>query len=278
MNNVVADREKGQFPVSIGTSLALEGALGVHPEKEKENKPPLRNYNEVWFNLYTLFRNLMGSMKADAHYITDVHELYLGLHEDILGCNTVIDQESNHKAKAVFYLNDYSSLYKDFPHAKFKVMHTVLQQAFQAFETNTLIRLMRDPPVPVEQYAYAIKGIHPASLIVTHLPVDLFAKYRFATLDLLESYTGAIKPPALWASKLTGTAEETHLLPFNRFTLQLFGDGQQFLAQPMALKKAVSLTAKEAKWSAITTMEKIKFTLPQYVKDRLILDKLQGFF
>ena len=28
-----AERDVGQFPLSIGTSLALEGSLGIHPDR-----------------------------------------------------------------------------------------------------------------------------------------------------------------------------------------------------------------------------------------------------
>ena len=41
---IFTGRELGQIEVSIGTSLALEGAFGIYPDIEVIT-PPLLNYN-----------------------------------------------------------------------------------------------------------------------------------------------------------------------------------------------------------------------------------------
>ena len=64
-------REKGQLPISIASSLAIESALGIMESDEPGYKPPasppLLDYDAIWINLRTLFRNLHGSMnRVDA--------------------------------------------------------------------------------------------------------------------------------------------------------------------------------------------------------------------
>jgi hypothetical protein len=278
MTMMTAEREKGKFPISIGTSLAIEGALGIHPDRPLP-RPPILKYQEVWFNVHTLFRNLMQSMKAEQQRAATVPDLYPALVEDLMGCETVIEQETSGKCRAIFYLCDYSGLAKKFPNAKLKVPSTPNQLIYQALEEATMTRLFRDhPPVAIRQFNYEITGHHPSTLIVTHFPVDLFARYRFNQLDLLESHTGKVKPPAQWNTKLSAKREETEMLPFSPFTLQVFGDNQHFSHQLLRIKEAVVETAKATGWSSITTMEKVKMTLDRQVKDPQILTTLHQFY
>lgn len=273
----MSEREKGQFPISIGTSLALEGALGIHPDRPLPNRP-IFQYKEVWFNVYTLFRNMITSLKAEQQRGATVADLHPALIEDMMGCETVVDQESNGRVKAMFYLNDYSSLPKAYPKAKLKEPSTDNQLVYAALEKATLDRLLVDrPAITIARYPLLIKELHPKALIMTHYPMDLFARYQFERLDLLESHTGKIKGPAHWNSKLSGKSSETEFLPFNAFTLQVFGDNVQFAHQLRGLKDAVIETAKATNWSSVTTMDKIKMTLDKFVKDPAVLKQLEQF-
>jgi hypothetical protein len=272
----IANREKGAFPISIGTSLAIEGAIGQHPD-QPSHPNALLTHDEVWFNLFTLFRNLYQSLKAEEQRGATVLDLYPGLVEDILGCQTTVAQESNGKCKAVFYLNDYSQLQRKYPHAKIHQAVTDNQQIYKAIEEAVLTRLLKEPPVEIERFQTAISGRFGKALIVTHYSVDLFARYSFASLDLLESHTGKIKSFAQWNSKLTGKREDTDHLPFLPFTLEIFGDGQQFMSIPGGLKQAILKVAKARQWSSVTTMEKVKFTLEKDIQDKGLLAQLKAF-
>lgn len=266
MSITVANREKGAFPISIGTSLAIEGAIGQHPDQPSHPNALLAN-NQVWFNLFTLFRNLYHALKAQDQKAATVGELYPALVEDILGCQTAVAQESGGKCQAVFYLNDYSTLPKRFPQAKLRQPSTENQQIYQAIEQATLVRLLREPPVEIERFQTAIHGAFGKALIVTHYAFDLLARYSFASLNLLESHTGKIKPPSQWNSKLTGKHEDTDHLPFLALTLQVYGDGQQFMSLPGGLRAAILKVAKARQWTTVTTLEKVKFTLEKDIHD-----------
>lgn len=267
MSVTVANREKGAFPISIGTSLAIEGAIGQHPDQPPHANALLAN-KQVWFNLFTLFRNLYQSLKAEDQKAATVVDLYPALVEDILGCQTTVSQESGGKCQAVFYLNDYSTLPKKYPHAKLRQPSTENQQIYQAIEEATLLRLLKDPPVEIERFQTSIQGHFGKVLIVTHYSFDLFARYSFAELNLLESHTGKIKPPSQWNSKLTGKREDTDHLPFLMLTLQVYGDGQQFMSLPGGLRSAILKVAKSRQWTSVTTIDKVKFTLEKEIHDK----------
>lgn len=275
MSVIIANREKGAFPISIGTSLAIEGAIGQHPEQPSHPNTLLAN-NQVWFNLFTLFRNLYQSLKAEDQKAATVVDLYPALVEDILGCQTTIAQESNGKCQAVFYLNDYSTLAKKYPHAKLKQPSTDNQQIYQAIEEATLMRLLRDPPVEIERFQTSIQGQFGKVLIVTHYSFDLMARYSFASLNLLESHTGKIKPSSQWNSKLTGKREDTDHLPFLMLTLQVYGDGQQFMSLPGGLRPAILKVAKARQWTTVTTIDKVKFSLDKDIQDKDLLAQLKA--
>jgi len=277
MNNVtLALREKGQYPVSIGTSLALEGATGIHPDHPSSDRLP--KYKEVWFNLHTLFRNLMASLKGEDQRAADVPDLVDALTEDVLGCQSVVEHVGKGRLHVVFYLPTYQGLSRRYPHAHFKVPSTDNQAIYQALHDATLRRFMDSLPVTVRHEDVLITGRHPAALLLTHFPGDLLARYQFDQLDLLESHTGKIKPPSQWNTKLTGKTDDVALLPFLPFTLQVFGDSQQFVHQSKSLKDAVLSTAKASHWSSVTTLDKVKATLEKHVTDLSLLEQLRQFY
>jgi hypothetical protein len=61
---ILAGREMGQLPVSIGTSLALESVTGILPEHETDD-PDIHKFDSLWVNVRTLFRNIVASIPSD---------------------------------------------------------------------------------------------------------------------------------------------------------------------------------------------------------------------
>jgi len=60
----LSGRELGQIPVSIGTSLALEGAFGIL-EDNHNPKPIIHNVDVLYVNIRTLIRNMVGAIDAE---------------------------------------------------------------------------------------------------------------------------------------------------------------------------------------------------------------------
>lgn len=258
MSIILAEREKGSVPISIGTALAIEGALGTYPDRPPVSPAPLLKYKQVWFNLHTLFRNLTGTVTAEQRNALFPADVVPALAEDMLGAASAIEAASRGQVSAMFYVTEYRSLARKFPHAHLKMPSTPAQQAFTELQQQTLRQLLKDPPVAVKRFDVTLEGTHPKSLIVTHYPVDLLSRYHFESLDLLESHSGNIKKPSQWNTKL-GIKDGRERLPFNAFTLQVFGDnGVMFKPLPLALRRRILEIAEANHWSSVTTLDKIK--------------------
>jgi hypothetical protein len=107
---------------------------------------------------------------------------------------------------------------------------------------------------PIEQYTTDFPDIHATTLLMSHYPVDLLQRYRFMSLAHLESHTGAVKTPLMWNTKLVN-GKETPYLPFDKMTLQMFGDGIAFTPMPAKIRKRVLELAVEYKWTPATTKD-----------------------
>lgn len=255
----LAQRELGQIPVSIGTSLALEGAAGII-EEAPVNPAPIVTHSpqELWINLRTLFRNFYNSIERDlknAILPADVVPLLL---EEIEVINAAVNKISEFKTKPVFYYCTLNSMSMEFPKAKLKQAKTPLQQQYVEIERRVcweIVQALGSDSVRV--FDIHLKGRWPGSYILTHAPVDLLSHRYFADLRLLESHTGKIKGRAQWNTKLTG-GKGYERIPFNRFTLQLFGDDSTyFYAMSIKLKRFVLDLAQRRRWSPVVSKEKI---------------------
>lgn len=262
----VDGREKGAFPISVATSLAIESACGVYPDRPI-TPPPLTNVKEIWFNARTLLRNLLGSINSDARdQILPTH-LLPAMVEEMGIIESAVLKGSNGNCRAVFYNADYTSVARKFPKANVKIAKTArqLQQTLLDDKTIRLV-LEESGSVDIRSFNFEITGNHPESFIVTHLPVDLLSKYSFKKLELLESHTGAIKAWPQWNSKLTNGRELLNI-PFNQFSLQVFGDnGNHFSPQSLSVRREVVRLAEEDRWTSVTTESKIRESLRK-VKD-----------
>jgi hypothetical protein len=50
-------------------------------------------------------------------------------------------------------------------------------------------------------------------------------------------------------------------IPFNKFSLQVFGDKETFSPLPQLIKKEVLRLANDFNWTQITTLDRIQFCL-----------------
>jgi hypothetical protein len=271
ITEAMATRAIGQYPISISTSLALESAFGHYPEKPIVNPPPITAVNNIWFNVRTLIRNYIGAMdQALADHMTP-DQLATGLMEELTVIESVMAAQSQGYCNSVFYVADYSRMTHTFSNAFLRSPKTPKQRLYATLEDATIKRLVVAPiSQPIRRFNYelvAANNLFPKSFIVTHLPIDLLSRYSFQALSLLESHTGTIKGPALWNTKLTGGKDHPEI-PFSRFTLQVFGDnGHMFSPMPQRLKDIVLRLAKLDNWSAVTTKDRIRFSLGNIPND-----------
>lgn len=255
----LAEREVGQFPISIATSLALEGALGIHPDQEKPNgPPPIYSYNRLWVNVSTMIRNIYSSLPKEAQLATGENELAMAVYSDMQGISGVLQDQVGDQMKPIFYQNTLASLEKKFPKAHIRHPTTEKQKQYVTIRDAVIKTL--PSLLSTEDYRtfdVEINGEGKA-LMLTHIPVDLLSYYRFDDLVLLESHTGHIKRKSDWGSKLY---PRDATLPFNKFMLQLFGDDGLFAPHANKYRREILDIAKRERWSPSTSRRKIGFSI-----------------
>lgn len=278
MNRIYAildGRERGQFPVSIGTSLALEGAFGIYPERPVST-PPIAGVEKVWFNLRTLLRNMVSGLSADDRDRLNPEALTQALLEEINILHELLPSHTQGRTQAQFYFCTHVDVPRRFAHATLKVPRTPLQKQLHELEQKTFKKLLDSGLIPnILLFNTELNGVHPSSLLLTHYPVDLLSRYKFAKLGLLESHTGVIKNPAMWYTKLNGVKDLT-TIPFTKFTLQIFGDGVLFAGVLPTIRKRVVDLSVENRWTNVSTDDKIRFALNRIpdLQERMFLMSL----
>lgn len=259
IQDALANRQVGQFPISIATSLAMEGAFGIYPERPEIKPAPITQYQELWINVRTLMRNLLGSLPTEI-----VDKFMPGFFPDVIAAElSLIESEvlrrTDGLVRTVAYVADHSDLARVIPGALTRTAKTPKQQFQESLEREGLRQVLE--VVDARRSKTKIDGRQRSALMITHHPVDLLSRYNFRSLDLLESHTGVIKDPSQWYTKLTG-GRELPPLPFINFTVSLFGDNNQLInAQPIKLRREILEIANRDRWTAITTPDKIRMGL-----------------
>lgn len=252
---VISERAVGQFPISIASSLAFESAIGILPEAPMP-EPEIKKRDLIMVNVRTMIRNLLGSFEKESKIHLENYTLAEALVGEMRVMETLAVEHSNGRCNVEFYNCSYSDIQSKFSRALIKVPTTPLQVAYMGIEQDILKYIKEDfkSAAPVEEYTREFKD-HPGdALIVTHFPIDLLQRYRFNSLSLLESHTGSIKPPLLWNTKLHN-GKEFEILPFDRMTLQMFGDGVIFAPMPIKIRQRLYSIAVKQGWTPASTKD-----------------------
>lgn len=276
-SQAIAEREVGQYPLSVATSLALEGATGIHPEIPIR-KAPLLDYGEFWVNLRTLFRNFMGALHKEAAGGVTPLQIDEAIRDEMEQIKRIVHDVSNSRCKVVFYVSNYANMQQKYPHAKLRGERTDKQMEYMELKRQTLQSLLKN----LEQQGgedirvFALKLFpqqQAKTLIFTHFAYDLLSYKAFSSLDLVESMTGAIKKRAQWYTKYQG-GRELSMIPFREDFLQVFGDARTFFPMNIRIKKAVIELAQKYNWTQVTTSDKIRQNIG-YLKDPEIQNLLE---
>ncbi len=263
-------REKGQFPISIGTSLALEGALDIYPDRPKKYpSPPLLSYGGLIMSIRTLYRNLCGSIEKESKGNLSPENYATALIEEMTIIKGVLEQHSP-KTKPFYYLMSYIGLPVLYPNAILKTLKTDAQIEYKAMEDNcySILRAKLkdsklDVPVELTNCSIAPKSGFEDSMIITHCPLDLLSYTAFKRLTLQESNSGNIKYRGEWNTKLQGGKDHPRI-PFDKMTIQMFGDtGGMFSPQPIAYRKTLLQIAESNKWTSLTTKDRVLLGVKQ---------------
>ena len=280
MNTILLDREVGKYPISVATSLALESISNTHDEL-KYQYPPIQDYDSLWVNIRTLYRNLFGSVKRESVAgidPTEFAEVLIGEMRDLVQ----IVKDHSSKSSVVFYVSDYKGMVTKYPYATLRGDKTKNQLQYTSIQNETIKKVLsyckKEHPDEFDVRIFPLKISAEKQdkmfkvLILTHYPYDLLSRKEFKDLELLESHTGKIKPFNQWYTKYY-QGQTLPMLPFREDLLQIFGDKETFVPMPHKLRDEVLNLAKEYRWSAITTRDKIKYCFEkiQSPYDRKIL-------
>lgn len=252
-------RTTGQFPISVATSLAIEAALGIYPDRPVDPAPILE-YEELWINVRTLFRNLYGSFDKGVAETVSIEAFAEALNDEMTQIHEIITGKTNGLTRVIYYISDYADIDKKYPYAVIRRDNTPKQKMFTAMMHDSVERLLKMHP---EGNIRRVKlKLHPEhktkALIITHIAYDLVAYTDFRSLTLLESHTGHIKPRNMWSTKYY-EGKNLSMLPFREDLLQVFGDNEFFRPADKKLRQDILDVALKYRWSAITTTEKIKY-------------------
>lgn len=279
----IANRTVSSFPISIGTALALESIFPPRispydPERPIPSNINLNNYQSIYINLATLFRNLQGSIDKQVFISVSDAELVEGMLADIEMIDSLFAVEGRGICKPIYYFCDYKEYYTSHKYQNiiFRHDHTEIQK----FATRRLMSTVNAMLKADDRFLKLDSKIHPESrhnaLIITHFPVDLLNYKRFEKLSLLESHTGKLKDRFEWNSKYASVPNENiSILPFLKKLLLVFGDRVMIQPSDLKLRRLIMETAKNRHWTPMTTLDKVNLDLSLDIKEPYVLKVLK---
>lgn len=255
-SNSADGRAVGAFQLSIATSLAIEAAVGIHPDLPKPSYPPIKDYKTLWVNLRTLFRNIMGALpKGIADTITP-SEIAQIMHEEMQVIPDMLSEYKGQPVKVEYYFNTMKNVETDYPQASIRMDSTPKQKIYTQMLKDVMTIFNRDVKDTFVVHTGKMPTVTEKTLIITNIPHDLLMVGTPNLMHLLESHTGKIKPRALWYSKYYKGRELSHI-PFTKELIQVFGDNETFHPMDSRLKSAIMELAEHRKWSSVTTRDRI---------------------
>lgn len=261
-----AERVVGSYPLSIATSLAIEGALGVHPDRPT-NKDELNGNDVIWVNVKTLFRNFHNAMNKEDVSKCRPDEWRLELLREMETFQDIISSVGR-GIQVQYYLPNYSGLESRFKHASLRTDVTPNQIEYSKRMKAVIGELLKLKAIDIKIYPLFITDQdHRKVLMLTHVAPDLFTK-TIQNKKLLESHTGAVKPSSLWYTKYHNGQTLTQI-PFRLDLVQVFGDNELFRPWNIKAKEAVLQLAGQYNWSQVTSTAKIRYSIEQ-LKDHLL--------
>lgn len=242
MNDLLLNKAQSGFPVSIGTGLSLETILTpIQPVYDEsrvfESIADTSIYSLYIFNISTLLRNIIQSVKYSDLVIIPKKDIYENLLEEIDFISTFFDSNN---LRTKFYINTYTYV-KDTYGSTDKLRKSTTEKQLFIDDINSycLNNLRKEDDVDVfhKDVKYSKED---SALIFTHIPFDLLSHSNFLKLDLLESHTGIIKTRKDWWTKYFPIPNhDMSFLPLFEYLLTIFGDHVMF--SPSSVKERIEV-------------------------------------
>lgn len=254
-------RAVGALEMSVGTSLAFEGDL----------LNSLHRTDSVLFNLRTLIRNAHEAYEKDDKEAFNVDQVVKDVESDILLIGKWLEtNRGTRPIKMTIYLPSYNDLQRRFPKATLATANTDKQKAKEKLIKGVSDKLIGKYPKHILSVSSKLPEFQGNGIVLTHHVVDLIDINGTGRLNLLESYTGVLKPFTAWHTKLTN-GSELYYIPFNRLTIQVFGDkSTNFSSSSHGIKEVVKKMAKEGNWTSASTLSRVRGSINEW---RIAVDK-----
>lgn len=267
MTSPVYERDVSAFPFSVGSSLALESLFegkneSIDPDRQIPQKVNITDYNELWINCATLFRNLYTAIPRDRVHDTVSRDCVDALADEMSQIHELVNEESQGKTRVIYYICSYRGLEQEFKGAVRRTPNTDKQKFYQKLMDETLNRLVRRVKETQELLIREFNvTFYPderiKALIITHYAVDLLSAKRFRSLDLLESHTGVLKKFNTWYTKYYN-GKELMMIPFNEYLIKFFGDNDLIVPFHFKVRRVIQEVAEHHKWNYATSMSKVR--------------------
>lgn len=250
--NTADQRTLGTFQLSVATSLAIESAVGIHPDSPPNSGMPITQFKALWVNLRTLYRNIVSAMSATIAPSISSTEIAQIMYEEMHVIPDMLQHHTQRPVKVVYYFNKMLKTEYDYPEADLRKDSSDKQKHATRILEEVMKILQAEVPDEFVVCDGKLPGEAVKCLIITHVPYDLLSERNFGGLFLLESHTGRIKPKALWYTKYY-QGKTLSRIPFTEEMLQVFGDLETFHPLDVKLRKAIMEVAEKRNWSNVTT-------------------------
>ncbi len=262
-----AERVVGAYPISIATSLAIEGGLGMHPD-HPTNKNELKGEQVIYINVKTVFRNFHNAMNKDDVGKCNPQEWAEELLLEMERIAEIFTTVTDGVLIVQYYLSDYLDLNKKYKHAIIRTDTTPLQIEYTKRMTAVISALLKMKSIDIKIYPFLIaEPEQRRTLILTHVAPDLFTK-TIPNKKLLESHTGAVKSQSQWYTKYINGKGLANI-PFRLDLVQIFGDNELFRPWNIKAKQEILNIADKYNWSQVTSTAKIRYSFEQ-IRDHLL--------
>lgn len=264
------DKTTGQYPISVGTSIALESLVSID-SNTKVSKKPIDNYRYFWINFRTIFRNLYSSLDHSVRDSLLPNQLIILLKDEMSFLKEWCDYDAR-GIKLVFYCSEYDDLNNLYKFANIRAPRTPIQMHYNNLFNKVLECFVNRKDYSLEYNLRVFKNkiIRPEyndTVILTSYAYDLISEKSFSKLDLIESHSGKIKPKSLWYTKYLN-GNHLYMMPFREDLLQIFGDKSLFSPMSIKITRAIIDIAKKDNWTTLTTTERIKHSINKLNLDR----------
>lgn len=275
-----SSRSTGYFPLSIGTSLAFEGILGLLESEVAydgyKRVNALVAYPLFLINIHTLIRNLIQSIPTEELIHVNESELFDHLQMEVQTIQSIV-KEFSPLTELVFYTVRYEEVFKRIDSSRLRLARTDLQKLHESIHVKLFKAYQKEPSVVLKDLEKRGEiNRNQKCVLLTHHVIDLILFDSHQEKVLLESHTGKVKGKSLWYTKYYN-GKALPILPLNGFLLLIFGDSEDIHPMSKKVKEVLLDLARRFKWTHLTTMEKIRFNI-DYLRDEAIKAALKNLY